>query len=682
MSDMNTALQDCAKGLAKGISSSQPGTRWDVIGGIGFGKSTMLRTLKSFLVDAGYTPILLDPPRRNFDTGAAAMTSIVDGLADAGMLNGDAKVLMSPDKLWGDKLAVVKKAITDHSDRVVLLCDEPMHWAIKARDDSRCETYSNHHAREISKWLQRDIPCRTVISNMRNLYPDHTGQHQLPKRQLDWRDLASKSLNAQLEALESRIGPGFSSRSYMTMQLLAVYAAFAGIEDALLLNAKFDDVEQLGKAIVEHLQHDKQQSELLKVATRISLSRGNLNMPLIETLGGGDLDATQRAILVEGMLCKVDEQSYRMHSELERAIPVKSILDEGEISAAHELIAAHYEKLSQQRRNESKHAYSEDVEHFFHQAVSGKANWNSSTFYFVDQLHAWGRYLSHEAREHDRAAEVFQRAVELDSEDDYAHHYLAYNFDCQAVEEEKARHHYLEAVNLNLTHPWWWSRWINFLITTGRMDEAREELTRGRIELGLDTGDTPTHIFHAFHKWVVRLLLHRSQLDLAERLLADVDSDVIESDVGFRAMRTMLSNLEFTRDGCDVLPVYVDPDRDWTKWPFIDKPARFRNLTRTAWNPAKIVSIGEDAVDLLVGKQLEDGEHRFGRIEIPCDEFFNAIENVDPDVVGEGSFVELSFYGDENRLRVDVFQKPRDWMSALPRFDPPNPARYLQLRQD
>lgn len=676
---MNTALLDRAHWLSKGITSSKPGTRWDVIGGIGFGKSTMLRTLKPILADGGYMPILLDPPRRNFDTGAAAMTAIVDGLADANMLNVDAKALMSPDKLWSDKLAVVKKTITEYADRVVLLCDEPMLWAINARDDSRCETYSNHHAREISKWLQGDVPFRTVISNMRNLYPDHMGQHQLPKRQLDWRDLASTSLNAELETLESRIGPGFSSRSYLAMQLLAVYAAFVGIDEALLLNAKVDDVEQLAKVIVDHLQHDKQQSELLKVATRISLSRGNLNKALIETLGGGDLDANQRAILFEGMLCTVDEENYRMHSELERVIPVKSILDKSEIATAHKLIAVHYESLSLNRRIESKLAYSEDVEHFFHQAVSGNANWDSSTYYFVDQLHAWGRYLSHDAREHGQAAEVFRRAVEIDSKDDYAHHYLAYNLDCLAVEEERARHHYLEAVNLNLTHPWWWSRWINFLITTGRMDEAREQLTRGRIELGLDTGDTPTHIFHAFHKWVVRLLLHRSQLDLAERLLADADEDeVIQFDVGFRSMRTMLSNLKFTRDGWDVLPVYVDPNRDWTQWPFIDKPGRFRNLILKAWNPAKVVGIGQDAVDLLVGKQVERGEHRFGRIEIPREEFFGAIENVDPESVDEGSFVELSFYGDENRLRVDVFQTPRDWAAALPSFDPPNPARYLE----
>ncbi len=676
---MNIALKKRAGRLGKKIASSKAGMRWDVIGGMGFGKSTMLHTLVAVLKDNGLKPILLDPPRRNFDTAASALSSMVDELADASMLSSEPKQFMLPSSSWDEKFETIQQSVTDNAEEVVLLCDEPMHWFISARDDPRCEAFSNRHARQLSKWLQRvDVSCRTVIATSRNRFVSHSGQHKLASFGLDWRDLSAVALNDTLEELEGRIGDAFHSKPYVAMQLLGFYAAVTTVEDALLLNARCSDVVLLAKEIVNLLRRDKQYENLVKVMARIVLVRGAINSEVLSSLGIGELESQQQSVLTEGCLRRIDENTFRVHRELEQAVPVSIILPRDEITQTHEQIASHYEGVSKAKRNEQHHAYRVDVEHFFHQAVSGNATWGSSTFYFVDQLHAWGRYLSHEAMQHEEAAKVFERAVDLDESDDYAHHYLAYNLDCIATDEDRALSHYAEAIKQNPAHPWWWSRWINFLITTGRMAEAREQLVRARLELGLDTGDAPRHTFHAFHKWVVRLLLHRALLDLAEQLLADVDEDVLSNDVGFLAMQTMLSNFKFTRDGWDVLPVNVDPDRDWNSYPFIDKPGRSRNQLLHTWNPAKVVAIGEKSVDLLVGKQMPDGEHRFGRVEIPVDEFLEAVENAGPESIKEGVFVELSFYGDENRLRVDVFKRRDEWIKALPGFDPPNPARYLE----
>jgi len=679
---MNTELKVRAGSLGKGIASSKAGMRWDVIGGMGFGKSTMLHALVPVLKGKGLKPILLDPPRRNFDTAASTLSSMVDELADASMLSIEPKKFMLPDKTWDEKFATIQKAVADNREEVVLLCDEPMHWFINARDDARCEAFSNRHARQLAKWLQgTDVSCRTVIANSRNLFPDHPGQHQLPNSGLVWRDLSLLALHDTLEELENRIGNGFSSKPYVAMQLLGFYAAVTSVEDALLLNARCNDVVLLAKEIVNLLGRDDKYEDLVRVIARISLVRGTLDSEVLAGLGIGELERLQKSFLMEGCFRRIDENTFRFHRELEQAVPVSAILSRDEITQSHEQIAKHYGKVSKAISNEQQSAYRVDVEHFFHQAVSGNANWDSSTFYFVDQLHAWGRYLSHEAMQHEEAATVFERAVDLDESDDYAHHYLAYNLDCIATDEDRALRHYAKAIKQNPTHPWWWSRWINFLITTGRMAEAREQLVQARLELGLDTGDAPRHTFQAFHKWVIRLLLHRAQLDLAEQLFADVDEDVVTNDVGFLAMQTMLSNLKFTRDGWDVLPVNVDPDRDWNGYPFIDKPGRSRNQILHTWNPAKVVAIGEESVDLLVGKQLPGREHRFGSIEIPTTTFLDAVENGDLNAIKEGTFVELSFYGDENRLRVDVFKRHDEWIKTLPGFDPPNPARYLQARR-
>ena len=68
---------------------------------------------------------------------------------------------------------------------------------------------------------------------------------------------------------------------------------------------------------------------------------------------------------------------------------------------------------------------------------------------------------------------MFRLAVQLEPEHAYAHHYLAYNLDWLAEETEDLEFHYREAIRLQPTHPWYWSRWISYLATRGRYREAK-----------------------------------------------------------------------------------------------------------------------------------------------------------------------------------------------------------------
>ena len=69
--------------------------------------------------------------------------------------------------------------------------------------------------------------------------------------------------------------------------------------------------------------------------------------------------------------------------------------------------------------------------------------------------------------------------MELDLTDDYAHHYRAFNLDWIAEDQPTIESEYQRAIELNPRHPWWHSRWINYLITVGKTVGSPLRICRG-----------------------------------------------------------------------------------------------------------------------------------------------------------------------------------------------------------
>jgi len=183
----------------------------------------------------------------------------------------------------------------------------------------------------------------------------------------------------------------------------------------------------------------------------------------------------------------------------------------------------------------------------FHHATSSADTTllNRLTPFFVDQLDAYGRAVSL-AGNRGLAVQAFERAVRWDPNDDYAHHYWAYNLDYDGIKPAEVEEHYQRARDLKSSRPlWWsrwitflitvygrttavrvkrlwWSRWITFLITRGRAAEARAAWGRAVEVLKLTSVRSSSWIYQDLHKWVIRLLLHRALLDFAEDVLRNV----------------------------------------------------------------------------------------------------------------------------------------------------------------
>ena len=123
--------------------------------------------------------------------------------------------------------------------------------------------------------------------------------------------------------------------------------------------------------------------------------------------------------------------------------------------------------------------------------------------YFADQLDALGRALSRDFQRYRDAARYFERACKWEPEDDYAHHYLAYNLDIEASRPGDVEVHYQKAIELAAENAWWHVRWITYLVTRGRTAAAWVAWGEALDALGLPDPDADPWVYENLHLWVV-----------------------------------------------------------------------------------------------------------------------------------------------------------------------------------
>jgi len=296
---------------------------------------------------------------------------------------------------------------------------------------------------------------------------------------------------------------------------------------------------------------------------------------------------------------------------------------------------------------------------------------------FADQLNKLGRTLSKEARNFAAAADVFRQAIRWDDRNDYAHHYLAYNIDWLATDPALAESEYRRAIQLNPEHPWWWSRWINFLITVGRAREAREQWTQAVDALNLTSGDGPDTVYHSLHLWVARLLVHRAQLDFADTVLSETPALVRETDIRFRAIRDLLAALREAERVRSVFPLSV-PYHDRWKGPHLEFRREIDEGKLVQWFPAQVDDVDEETVYLVMAKRAPgDGKEEYAHVEISRTIFDQATLDENSGQLEAGRFIELAFYGVHEILRIRVHPGTAWQAPGLPALDP-DPRRYLR----
>ena len=645
----------------------------NVYGGIGIGKSTVLASLVDVLRARGELPIFVSPTAAQLDTASEALVQIFDGLDSYDLLNGVLDQVKDPALPFDDKVKIAQRIVAKHKSEVVLLCDEPNEWAIRSKQDPLYYVGENKQSLAMAEKIRSDFDCAKVIAERSwNVAPD-----------IGWTKLADASnvqssdditvFSDELSEIRAINRSLESERSFFRLRLLA---ALLAVGDNSFLEIWPDD-NSLAIHFLDVVKYKRPVMQLLKLVGKIALVRGEISDAMLAHLGinSGLLELDKR-IVRHAFLSPIGANVYSMHPVLRSVIANACLLTQQETMRAHAQIAEFQVDYLNLLRKQNKAALLAEYRGYDQCAKAGFASIERVSHFFVSQLHVWGRCLSRDLKQFSEAADVFDIAIHEDSRDDYGHHYKAYNLDYIAKDEPSSELHYKMAVRLNPVHPWYWSRWINFLITTGRMKEAREEwVTAGNALSAPDNCDDET--FSHLHFWVAQLLIHRAQLDFAKQMLDEVPSRVRRNRSQFIELDQLLDSLLIARDERAVFPTYVVPDEYWSAYPHLNQPLQWNGRSLTSFYSARVEEWREKDVDLVVGKK-EDCDIRYGRVTFTQEEFKEALEGFDWDNHKEIRFVELCFYGGENKLRIDVYPAQSPNRSSLPNLDPPNPNRYLE----
>lgn len=667
------SISEQANEIAVNHFSGQQSCVVKVYGGVGLGKSSLLGSLKTVLRDRGKMPIVVSPTFAEVDTAAEAIVQIFDGLDSFGLLGDEHESVKDPSRPFQDKVEIASRIIDQHSDTVVLLCDEPNEWAIRSKRDQLFYVRDNKHSRSLSNQVRTDFRCAKVLAER---YPEDKSEDALIYLRPASSNIAASEItdfSDELEFLQSH-NPGLKDeRSFFRLRLLAALRA-AGDDSG---NVVWSNDNLLAAYFVKFLKDQQLTDKLLQFAAKLALVRGEISEDLLMHLGiNQGLSDLEQRLIRQGFLSAAGVGVFSMHPLLKSAISSAMLLTPAATMQSHARIAQFHESQLNSLRSSNKAALLAEYRGYDQNARAGLASIERVSHFFVSQLHVWGRCLSRDLKQHEQAAQVFDIAIGEDPLDDYGHHYKAYNLDYIAKDENASETHYCKAIELNARHPWYWSRWINFLITTGRMKEARQEWTfAGNALSSPDNCDDET--FSNLHFWIAQLLVHRAQLDFASQIMDEVPDHVRKAEAQFVELDQLLESLKIARDERAVFPAYIDPQDYWSEYPHLRQPIQWQGKSLTEFFSARVEKWKDDTVDLVVGKR-ENEEVRYGAFTFTHEEFRQALEDAVWQRRNEIQFVELCFYGEKHKMRIDVYPSERPNESAMPRLDPPNPNRYLE----
>jgi hypothetical protein len=268
--------------------------------------------------------------------------------------------------------------------------------------------------------------------------------------------------------------------------------------------------------------------------------------------------------------------------------------------------------------------------------------------------------------------------VEWDVEDDYGHHYLAFNLDVLGKHPQRVEEHYLRAIELDPLNVWWRSRWSNFLITRGRMPEAQAAWNAATDALGLPDQDADPRVYESLHLWVARLLVHRGQIDFADKVLRAIPPEVFLEHPGLRAIQRRLRFLVEAARTRVVFPLTIPPER-WWRGPHLCALQTESGKTLRRWLAGRIQEIDDDGVHLVVAEPPAEqmGQPRFLSMSFSFSDFDRCSRDESASTLKAGRFVEIGVYGDEEILIIRV-HRPGHWedQDLPPLF--PDPLRYLK----
>lgn len=636
---------------------------WVVRGSAASGKSHLLAQLYQDIAQAGVAkPILVAPPISSQDSAGAALVQIGEQLRSHGLINGEFESLreMCP---WRDKLERVGNWLEVHASSIVVICDAPGDWAPTNREDG----YSPRHAEAVKALIGQTAGLRRIVSGSGELNSRRYWQGRLDPSATT-RAAFSMSMVASEWGLEiTQKHPDILSYMPLDARLLVAIGSLDPKALKRQLKARRITSELLG-VLERHLQ--TQRSVLPKVWRLATLLRRPFTADALDDIGAQGLSSEEKKILFN---CLLDRRgkNFSMHRYVSVYAQEHIYISERSIEQAHSKLAHYFVN-----RKCDDTILSDSMEAYHHGLEGGVIDHVKPMF--TDQLNARGRMLSKQ-KKYDDAAMVFSESMKWDDEDDYAHHYYAYNLDFVGKKSPEVDKNYKAATDIDPKNIWWWSRRINFLITVGRISDAESAWEEARAQFA---HRQDAEYYDGLHRWVSRLLVEVGRLDFAESVLKDV-SDVHRGKPHFRAVENYLISMRSAQARRAVFPLGIAPETWWAA-PHLHQSVNDLGERLIRWLPGRVDECNTDHVVLTVAKPAtSDAPPVYGILSMKRREFEIAWKHEPGDSLAAGRYVELAYYDSgsgSERLLVRAYPDEAWDEKDLPSLDPPDTARYLRQR--
>ncbi len=642
--------------------------------GSGVSKGALLERIPQALQKAGLLPLVISPPRHSPDTAPAVLVEVGVGLKRHGVINGDLMSLKDPSTPWNQKLDRVGRWVESAKKRIVLICDEPLNWPSGEMED----TLFRDHSIEVVKFLLWGSFRRVILGDVPPLLRplDAYGYRVTDPIREFVSQVEGLSIKPEAKWLAEELIRKGSTVTPLQFRLLISIAAL----DRSWLDIDWFERPPASIDLVDTIAHMMEKKQDLagvrKLWATLSLVRRPFSKDLLTDLGFDLISPLAREVF-EICLLTTAPEGYELPGVLKlderRFRPDRRGLWQGD----HVRLADYYTRVFQKLESNEDAGYMLlEMEAFHHATSSADSNLlNRLSPFFVDQLDAYGRAVSL-AGNRGLAVKIFEKAVCWDPNDDYAHHYWAYNLDYDGIKPVEVEEHYQRAIDLKSSRPLWWSRWITFLITRGRAAEARAAWGRAVEALKLTSVRDNLWMYQDLHKWVARLLLHRALLDFAEDVLHNVPDELLIQDAGFRALERRLIALREENEHGMVFPMWIRPE-EWWEGPHL-APRRVDDRSLRLVLPGKVEDIGDEGVRLRVARR-SNGQTQYGYLVLTVNEFNSSTQDERVAQLTPGRFLEVAYYGDTvPGTRLIRVYADRTWEDPdIPPFLL-DPQRYLK----
>ncbi len=403
---------------------------------------------------------------------------------------------------------------------------------------------------------------------------------------------------------------------------------------------------------------------------RLALSRVELPPEVHAALGEQRLGQfgreTTALVLFDGV--------GRLHDELRRVAEERPLDPElGEATAAdvHLLLFEFHE----QRTHEISQAggtgaavHAAEAQHHAAELGDGELL-DLMSFELADQLNALGTRSSQRRDDHDTAAQLFLRAVTADEQDAYAHHGRARALDVLGQEPRETEQRYRRALDLASNVPEWHADWIAFLVSLGRVDDAR--LAWSAAESATFDARLDASGYDELHSKVATHLIVLGELDFAAYVLDAVPS--FAQDAEYRRLRELLRGRTAADEDGAFVPAPRSGRRWWEEPPQALPPRDAEGRALATWAAGRVDLVDETGAHLHLAEVRSANKPPVHLAATLTPDVWRrrCLDSDDVSEVSPGRFVELGRYRGNDGAAVTVIR-------LLPQSRLPEP-RHLPL---